>query len=142
MLSQCSGSGPTRCLPTAPVKGITSQLHTQRHDLAQSFPNGTYDLVTATYTHTPVAISRDHVLTRATQAVAPGGLLIVIEHASTAPWSWQGIHYPAPQDVVSSLQLDDAWHLLRADAPQRTAPGPAGQTAAVTDTVIAVRRLA
>ncbi|MCX5208478.1 methyltransferase domain-containing protein [Kitasatospora sp. NBC_00240] len=127
----------------AAAEGVTDRVRTRRHDLARSFPDGTYDLVTATYFHTPVAISREHVLRRATRAVAPGGLLIVIEHASTAPWSWQAgqdIHHPAPEDVVASLQLDDAWQVVGADAPRRTATGPVGETATVTDNVIAVRR--
>ncbi|MEU8833123.1 class I SAM-dependent methyltransferase [Streptomyces sp900116325] len=127
----------------AAATGITDRVHAQRHDLAESFPDGTYDLVTATYFHTPVTIAREHVLRRAARAVAPGGLLIVIEHASAAPWSWQAgqdIRYPTPDDVIASLQLDDAWHVARGDAPRRTATGPEGQTATVTDNVIAVRR--
>lgn len=127
----------------AAATGVSSRVRTQRHDLAETFPDGTYDLVTATYFHTPVAISREHVLRRAAQAVAPGGLLLVIEHASTAPWSWQAgqdIHHPTPGDVIASLHLDGTWHIVRGDAPQRTATGPEGRTATVTDNVVAVRR--
>ncbi|MFD3675849.1 class I SAM-dependent methyltransferase [Streptomyces sp. NPDC058613] len=127
----------------AEATGFTGRVHTRRHDLAATFPDGTYDLVTATYFHTPVTISREHVRRRAARAVAPGGLLIVIEHASVAPWSWQAgqdIHFPSPDEVIASLQLTDAWHVDRGHAPQRTATGPQGQTATVTDNIIAVRR--
>lgn len=67
----------------------------------------------------------------------------MIEHASTAPWSWQAgqdTQYPTPDDVIASLRLDDTWSVERGEAPQRTATGPQGQTATVTDNVIAVRR--
>lgn len=127
----------------AAVAGLTDRVHTQRHDLAATFPDGTYDLVTATYFHTPVAIPREDVLRRAAQAVAPSGLLIVIEHASLAPWSWQtgqDIQFPTPDEVIAALQLTDAWQVERSHAPQRTATGPQGQTATVTDNIIAVRR--
>ncbi|RKS08175.1 methyltransferase family protein [Nocardiopsis sp. Huas11] len=124
--------------------GVTDRLRTERHDLAATFPEGTYDLVTATYFHTPVTLSREEVLRRAARAVAPGGQLIVIEHASVAPWSWQAdqnVRFPTPDEVVSSLRLDDDWHVERSEAPQRVATGPEGRTATVTDNVIAVRRV-
>ncbi|MGW4037708.1 class I SAM-dependent methyltransferase [Streptomyces sp. NPDC004778] len=127
----------------AAATGLTDRVHPQQLDLSETFPDGAWDLVTATYFHTPVTIARDSILRRAAQAVAPGGRLIVIEHASTAPWSWQAgqdIRYPTPDDVIASLQLDDTWAVERGDAPQRTATGPDGQTATVTDNVIAVRR--
>lgn len=127
----------------AAANGVTDRVHPRWHDLAETFPDGSWDLVTATYFHTPVDLSREHILRRAARAVAPGGLLIVIEHASTAPWSWQAgedIRHPTPDEVVASLQLDRTWHTARADAPRRTATGPGGRTATVTDNVIAVRR--
>ncbi|ROQ60194.1 methyltransferase family protein [Streptomyces sp. 840.1] len=127
----------------AEATGVTSRIHPQQHDLSETFPDGAWDLVTATYFHTPVTIPREEVLRRAARAVAPGGLLIVIEHASTAPWSWQAgqaIHYPTPDEVIASLQLDNTWTVERNAAPSRTATGPEGQTAFVTDNIIAVRR--
>lgn len=127
----------------AAATGVTDRLRTERHDLAATFPDGSYDLVTATYFHTPVTIAREHVLRRAARAVAPGGLLIVIEHASVAPWSWQAgedIRFPTPDEVIASLELNRDWNVERGEAPQRTATGPEGRTATVTDNVIAVRR--
>ncbi|MEU8789330.1 class I SAM-dependent methyltransferase [Streptomyces sp. NPDC048643] len=132
-----------RVAAAAAATGVAHRVAPRRHDLAETFPDGTHDMVTATYFHTPVAISREQVLRRAARAVAPGGLLIVIEHASLAPWSWQAgqdIRFPTPDEVVSSLHLDDTWHTERAEAPRRTASGPEGRTATVTDNVIAIRR--
>ncbi|MFD3805504.1 hypothetical protein ACFWTC_18220 [Streptomyces sp. NPDC058619] len=53
----------------------------------------------------------------------------MIEHASVAPWSWQAgqdIQFPAPGEVIASLQLTDVWYVERGHAPQRTATGPQG----------------
>lgn len=119
------------------------RVHPVRHDLAKTFPSGLFDLVCATYFHTPIAIPRTEVLRRASQAVAPNGLLIVIEHASVAPWSWQAgqdVRFPTPAQVLAALQLDAGWTVERCDAPQRTATGPAGQAATVTENVIVLRR--
>ena len=121
------------------------RVHPVRHDLAQTFPSGDFDLVAATYFHTPIAIPRTEVLRRAARAVAPNGLLIVIEHASLAPWSWQAgrdVDFPAPGQVLASLALGEGWRVERCDAPERTATGPQGQKAAVTENVIVLRRIA
>ncbi|MFI7085444.1 SAM-dependent methyltransferase [Streptomyces anulatus] len=128
----------------AAAAGLTDRVHPSRHDLARSFPDGTFGLVTASYFHTPVEIAREQVLRRAAEAVAPGGLLVLVEHASLAPWSWRDGHedvrFPAPDDVLASLLLGDGWRTELCHAPRRTATGPGGETATVTDNVIAVRR--
>ncbi|MDM4721501.1 methyltransferase domain-containing protein [Micromonospora sp. WMMA1363] len=128
----------------AHANGVAERVHPARHDLAHDFPAGRFDLVNASYFHTPLDIPRAKVLRRAAAAVADGGLLIIVEHASVAPWSWQAgedVHFPRPEEVLASLELDDArWTAERCHAPQRTATGPQGQTAMVTDNVLALRR--
>ncbi|WP_329158182.1 methyltransferase domain-containing protein [Streptomyces anulatus] len=128
----------------AAAAGLTDRVHPSRHDLARTFPDGTFGLVTASYFHTPVEIPREQVLRRAVEAVAPGGLLVLVEHASLAPWSWRDGHedvrFPAPDDVLASLRLGDGWRTELCHAPRRTATGPGGETATVTDNVVAVRR--
>lgn len=62
-----------RVAARAEATGLSERIHPQQHDLSQTFPHGAWDLVTATYFHTPVTITRDDVLRRAVQAVAPGG---------------------------------------------------------------------
>lgn len=139
-----SATALERVAAGAVAAGLTDRVHTGRHDLARSFPDGAFDLVTASYFHTPVEIPREQVLRRAAEAVAPGGLLVLVEHASLAPWSWRDGHedvrFPSPKDVRASLRLGDGWHTERCHAPARTATGPGGETATVTDNVIAVRR--
>ncbi|MFH8433707.1 SAM-dependent methyltransferase [Streptomyces sp. NPDC018007] len=139
-----SATALARVAAGATEAGLADRVHPDRHDLARSFPEGAFDLVTASYFHTPVEIPRDRVLRRAAEAVAPGGLLVLVEHASLAPWSWRDgeeeVRFPSPDEVRASLRLDDGWRTERCDAPRRTAVGPGGQTATVTDNVIAVRR--
>ncbi|GAA3294516.1 hypothetical protein GCM10020295_19210 [Streptomyces cinereospinus] len=129
----------------AAATGLTDRIHPQQHDLSETFPDGAWDLVTATYFHTP----RHHRPRDRPAASRPGRSTRRAADRDRArlhrpPWSWQAgqdIHYPTPpQDVIASLRLDHTWTVERGDAPQRTATGPEGRTATVTDNVIAVRR--
>lgn len=133
-----------RVAESAWAVSVADRVHPVRHDLAETFPEGEFDLVCATYFHTPIDIPRTEVLRRAARAVAPDGMLIVIEHASLAPWSWrfgQDVHFPKPEEVLASLEADEGWRVERCDAPERTATGPEGQQATVTENVIVLRRI-
>lgn len=123
--------------------GVADRVTFQRHDLTRTFPDGRFDLVTAQYLQSPVAFPRAAVLQAASRAVASGGLLLVVDHASVAPWSWADpdTRFPTPQEALAVLELDlGRWQVEQVGAPQRQATGPSGETAIVTDNVIAIRR--
>jgi SAM-dependent methyltransferase len=139
-----SGAAVDRVRARADELGVGSRVTAERHDLAASFPGGSFDLVSAQYLHTPFAFPRDRVLRTAARALRPGGLLLVVDHGSIAPWSWNqdsDTHFPTPDEVAADLDLDPRrWTVVRADMPRRRAIGPAGETATVTDNVLLVRR--
>ncbi|MFJ8188720.1 class I SAM-dependent methyltransferase [Streptomyces sp. NPDC096094] len=124
--------------------GLGDLVTAEQHDLRASFPEGRFDLVSAHYLHTPFDLDRAAVLRTAAHALRPGGRLLVVDHGSTAPWSWDqdpDIRYPTPREVAAGIGLDPAtWTVERADAPRRTATGPGGRTAEVVDHVLLVRR--
>ncbi|MFI1827154.1 methyltransferase domain-containing protein [Streptomyces sp. NPDC020412] len=125
--------------------GLGERVSTEAHDLGESFPAGRYDLVSAQYLQTPYDFDRAGALRAAVRSLNPGGRLLVVDHGSTAPWSWNqdpDLHYPTPQEVIAGIDLDPAtWTVERADAPRRVATGPDGQTAEVVDHVIVIRRV-
>ncbi|MBA6441548.1 SAM-dependent methyltransferase [Streptomyces sp. GMR22] len=126
--------------------GLADRLTAHHHDLRTSFPAGAFDLVCAHYLHTPLDLDRTAVLRTAAHALRPGGRLLVVDHGSTAPWSWtqdRDTRYPTPQEVAADLALPPgAWTVERADAQVREATGPDGRTAEVTDHILIIRRTA
>ncbi|MFI2632736.1 class I SAM-dependent methyltransferase [Streptomyces collinus] len=126
--------------------GLGDRVNAVRHDLQASFPQGGFDLVCAHYLHTPFGLDRSTVLRSAAHVLRPGGRLLVVDHGSTAPWSWNqdpDIRYPSPREVAAGIGLDpETWTVERADALRRVAAGPAGRTAEVTDHVLLIHRVA
>jgi SAM-dependent methyltransferase len=124
--------------------GLGDRVVAERHDLSRSFPAGTFDLISAQYLHTPLPLDRRTALRTAAHLLRPGGLLLIVDHGSTAPWSWNrdpDTHYPTPTEIAAGLDLDPGrWRILRADMPRRTATGPGGRTATVIDNVLLVQR--
>ncbi|QEU96803.1 SAM-dependent methyltransferase [Streptomyces kanamyceticus] len=130
----------------ARARGLGDRITATQHDVRASLPDLRCDLVTAHYFHTPYDQDRTPVLNAAAGLLRVGGRLLIVDHGSTAPWSWNqdpGVRYPTPQEVAALLDLSpEQWEIDRADTPSRTAIGPDGSTAEVIDHVLLVRRTA
>lgn len=130
----------------AAARGLGDRIDAARHDLEATFPQGAFDLICAHYLQTPLDLDRATVLRTAAHALRVGGRLLVVDHGSTAPWSWNqdpDLHYPTPREVLEGIALDPSrWTADRAEASARTATGPDGSTAEVIDHVMIVRRTA
>ena len=138
-----SATALDRASDEATAAGVADGIDFQRHDLADSFPDGSFDLVSAQYLQSPIEFPRERVLRRAASAVAPGGLLLVVTHASAPSWSWahRNTRFPTPEEALAELDLDPkSWLTERLGAPERQATGPNGESGTVADNVIALRR--
>jgi SAM-dependent methyltransferase len=133
-----------RALADAAARNIAERIDFQRYDLTESFPDGAFDLVSAQFLHSTVPIDRAQVLRRAACAVAPGGMLLVVDHAGPPPWASKLDHhheFPSAEQVLSSLNLDGAqWNRVRVEEVERDAIGPEGQHGVLTDNVMVLRR--
>jgi len=116
----------------------------ESRDLAGWDPDGTYDLVTASFFHSPVTFPRDEVLRRAAGAVAPGGHLLLVTHAAPPPWAdpQQAHHLCVPaRHEADALGLDPGqWDEVQVEDVQRETIDPDGAPATLTDGVVLLRR--
>lgn len=127
----------------AEAAGVAERVRFEAHDLATSFPAGTFDLVVASFLHSPQDWPRAEALIRAAGAVARGGHLLVVEHGSRAPWSWstEDTRFPTAEETFEAMRLPpDAWRIRCLCPIARVAEGPDGQSATVTDNVIFLSR--
>jgi SAM-dependent methyltransferase len=133
-----------RAAEDAAAAGVADRIRFEQHDLAETFPAGEFDLVSAQFFHSPIDADRTGALRRAADAVAAGGLLLIVDHGSTPPWGWKDgreHHLPSAQDVLDALAPEPArWERLRVEAVEREATGPEGQVATISDNVILMRR--
>ncbi|MFI6100149.1 class I SAM-dependent methyltransferase [Lentzea sp. NPDC051213] len=120
------------------------EIAVERHDLKVTFPEGEYDLVSAQFLHSPVEEDgeRDSILRKASEAVAPGGYLIVGGHAGAPSWSeHQDYYFPTTKDVLDHLRLTDNWIVVTDEVVEREITGPDGQAETRKDNVLTVKRL-
>lgn len=89
----------------AAAAGVAKAITWEQHDLGVSFPAGAFDLVTASFLHSPVELPRTAILRRAAAAVAAGGTLLVIGHAPSATHAHAHADLKTADDVVADLGL-------------------------------------
>ncbi|MDQ3579172.1 MAG: methyltransferase domain-containing protein [Actinomycetota bacterium] len=116
-----------------------------RLDLATSFPDGTFDLVSAHFLHSEVELPREEILRAAASAVAPGGVLLIVGHAGFPPGEHGHHHemgFPTPAEVLAGLDLPDGqWEPLLSAEHERVQVMPDGHEGKHTDNTLKIRRL-
>ena len=122
---------------------VYNKISFAQHDLSQSFPNGTFGLVSVHYLHSPIEFDKTAVLKKALLAVGIDGHLLIVDHAGPPPWS-QHHHSPFPsvKETYDSLKLDqDKWKTIKLEKCKREAMSPNGHRVMLEDNVIFLRRL-
>lgn len=139
-----STAATDRLTHLADETGLKDRITAIPWDLTRGLPEGEFDLVNTHYLHTHSPLDRVTVFRAAAGALRPGGHLLIVDHGSTAPWSWNQDpkqDFPTPQQVYAEIALESAgWELERAEALQRLATGPGGQRADVIDHILMIRR--
>jgi SAM-dependent methyltransferase len=128
--------------------GVGDGIEWARHDLAQSFPEGLFDLVSAQFLHSPVAEPGEWegLLRRAADTVAPGGTLLIGSHVGWPSWVEKPDHdvnFPTIPEVLGALALPEGeWTVEVAERVERALTSPDGQAGHREDQVIRMRRAA
>ena len=133
-----------RAAAEADTRGLSDRIEFAQHDLSDSFPDGAFDLISAQFLHSTVPLDRPRILNHAVDAVRPGGVLLIVDHAGPPPWASKLDHhheFPSADEVIDSLNLRAGeWERVRVDTVERQASRPDGQTATWIDNVIVLRR--
>jgi SAM-dependent methyltransferase len=140
--------------PTAIARGVAAasdvpdgQIEWFAADLDEwtaNGPHGPYDLVTASFLHSPIEFPRTEVLRRAADFVAAGGHLFIVSHAAAPPWSrhrHEHHQFLNPDEEIAALALpEDKWDMGLAETRTREATGPDGQHATLDDVIVLLHR--
>jgi SAM-dependent methyltransferase len=133
-----------RAAADARARNLLERIDFQRHDLPETFPSGVFDLVSAQFLHSMVDLDRPRLLHLGADAVARGGVLLIVDHGGPPPWASKLHHhheFPSADEVVESLNLPAAeWERVRVGAVEREASGPNGEVGTLVDNVIVLRR--
>ena len=136
-----SGVALARAAGHAADAGVTIDF--QRRDLQESFPEGEWDLVSAQFLHFWGEFDREKILRRAAAAVAPGGTLLIEGHMDHGPFGHGDqpeIHFPAPDEVIASLDLDADWEVLTRATHPREQKDADGNLITRVDATVRLRR--
>ena len=138
-----SDTALARARAAAVDRGLADRIDFQQHELTSSFPDGPFDLVSAQFLHSTLEMDRSAILRRAAASLAPGGTLLIVDHAAAPPWASKLHHheFPSAESVVAGLALDSGqWERIRVESADRVARGPDGEEAVLVDNVILLRR--
>ncbi|MEB4210753.1 class I SAM-dependent methyltransferase [Mycobacterium sp. 94-17] len=138
-----SATALQRAAAAASARNMLAHIDFQRHDLNDGFPEGTFDLVSAQYLHSPARLERDGVLQRAAERVNPGGVLLIVDHAGPPPWAehHEHHHFAGIEEVLAALHLEaPGWTRLRTETADREIVSPAGEVGTLADNVMGLRR--
>jgi SAM-dependent methyltransferase len=141
-----SDTAIARAAAEAESRGVRNCIDFERHDLSDSFPDGVFDLVSAQFLHSTVRLERPQILRRAADAIAAGGVLLIVDHAAPPPFSKKVPHdhpFPSPEEVLAELDLPAAgWERARVDVVGRDGTDPDGQPFTWRDNVMVLRKRA
>ncbi len=120
--------------------GVKDCITFEQHHLSESFPEGRFDLVVASFLP---AQPREEIFRRAAAAVAPGGHLLIIDHASRVPWSSAppDTEFPTPEETLATLNLNDEdWERSYVGEIKREVTDQDGKEVTVRDGIIFLER--
>jgi SAM-dependent methyltransferase len=132
-----------RARSAAEAHGVSERIVFQQHDLAESFPRGSFGLVSAQFFHSKLPLDRPRILRLAAQAVRPGGTLLIVDHSEPPPWASKLDHhhdFPSADEVVERLNLPVGQWDQRTSSVEREATRPDGEAVRWIDNVIVLRR--
>ncbi|GAA3858563.1 class I SAM-dependent methyltransferase [Tessaracoccus defluvii] len=141
-----SATAVGRARAAAEARGLGEDRASFRDaDLTRLDSSDRFDLVTASFLQSPVALARRDILRAAAELIRPGGHLLLTTHAAPPPWAdatnRAAFHHFTPEQEVADLDLPaEEWETVIAEIRARSAVGPDGTPAELDDCVVLLRR--
>jgi thioredoxin reductase/SAM-dependent methyltransferase len=132
-----------RAEKAAAAADVNDRIDFQHHDLSDSFPAGSFDLVSAQFLHSMVRLERPQILRQAAAAVNPGGTLLIVDHGEPPPWTKEHVHdhvFQSADEVLAELDLPGQWQYEHVGPVSREGVGPDGQHATLIDNLMVLKR--
>jgi SAM-dependent methyltransferase len=134
-----------RLTAQAEAEGVADRIDGVLLDLAIAFPDvheGGWDLVSAQFFQSTIALPRTAILRQGAAAAASGGLLLVVEHGEAPAGSnHHHVVFPTVEETLAELALPSGeWTPVRLERSTREADGPDGQMCEFVDNILALRR--
>ncbi|WP_369207030.1 class I SAM-dependent methyltransferase [Streptomyces sp. PU-14G] len=135
-----SSTALERAAAHAAEAGLAERTVFEQHELGKTFPQGSFDLVSAQFLQSPVALDQDGALKRATEAVKPGGTLLVVMHAGWPSWMEEHEYpfeavFPTLQGLLEMLALPPTWRVETLETVERSLSSPDGRSGTRADHV-------
>jgi trans-aconitate methyltransferase len=112
----------------------------QRQDLSTWQPSAQYDLVSACFLQSPVELPIGGILRRGLGALAPGGTLLVVQHAAAPAGSEHRVDFPTRDDVLAAIDAGpESFTVVTAEERTRTGMHR-GEVMEMTDLVVRIER--
>ncbi|MEU1056668.1 class I SAM-dependent methyltransferase [Streptomyces sp. NPDC005876] len=139
-----SATALERAARHAAEAGVGDRVTWERHELGVTFPAGSFDLVSAHYLQSPVALDQRSVLRRAADAVADGGTLLIVLHAGWPSWQTEppfDAEFPTLDAIPDGLALPEGeWTVRTRETVRRASVSPDGTEGHRDDHVWQLRR--
>jgi SAM-dependent methyltransferase len=139
-----SATALERAARHAAEAGVDDRIAWERHELGVSFPDGTFDLVSAQFLQSPVELDLHRILRRAAASVAPDGMLLIGLHGSWPSWQHEppfAADFPTLDGLLDELALpEEEWTVLTTDTVRRSSVSPDGVEGFREDLVWRLRR--
>ena len=141
-----SPTAVARATDAARAAGAAESAHFLVADLESQWPvEMPVDLVVASFLHSPVALDRVAVITRALEAVSPGGHLFLLSHVAPPTWASAedraAFDLPDLETELAALGIPEGdWVRILTEERPRPAQGPGGDRGHAVDGVVLLRR--
>lgn len=113
-------------------------------DLSAWQPAEDYDLIAASFLHSPVALPREDIVRAVARRVVPGGHLLLVTHSAPPPGAAHDHgheRFPGPEEALADLALPEPeWETVLAQLRPRQHPARPGSPGFTDDVVLLLRR--